>query len=494
MQRLLFSLLIAAMFLTLAGCQPVAEPVAETEAAQASAPAAGTEESPEIAPDAEIVLTMTGLDGKSIDLSMEELVKLPATEGQAGIKSSTGKITPPALFKGVLITELLKQVGAENGSFGIEVEAEDGYAMTLSSEQLANGEFIAYDPATGDETQDTGPLQAIVAYEMDGQPLDTKRDGTLRLVVISEKNNQVTDGHWSIKWVRKITVKQLAVEWNLALEGGIVDTVDRGSFESCSTSKCHQAAWTDETGQAYTGTPLWLFAGRSDDDIKHGTGSFNLDLYEKGYTVEVVGKDGYSATFDIARLIANKDIILANHVNDNPLTGEDFPLILVGPDVTKKEAVGGIEKIILHFGETAPAETQAPAETTAAAEPAAPAELPEGKALMINGLVDSSLAWSIDELQAMEDVKLTVEHPKKGSQDVEGVRLSDLFKLAGVKAAAKNIMFTAGDGFTATSDLKTIIDCKDCLVVFDDPETLRLAMPGLDSGLWVKEIIAITFQ
>ncbi|MHC1783073.1 MAG: molybdopterin-dependent oxidoreductase [Anaerolineaceae bacterium] len=494
MKKLLFSLLIALMFLSMAGCQPTAESVVVTEPVQAAAPAAVTEESPETPPDAEIVLTMTGLDGKSVGLSMEELRKLPAAEGQAGIKSSTGKITPPALFKGVLITELLKQMGAEDGAFGIEVEAEDGYAMTLSSEQLANGEFIAYDPATGDETQDTGPLQAIVAYEMDGQPLDIKRDGTLRLVVISEKNNQVTDGHWSIKWVRKITVKQLAMEWNLALEGGIVDTVDRGSFESCSTSKCHQAAWTDETGQAYTGTPLWLFAGRSDDDIKHGTGSFNLDLYEKSYTVEVVGKDGYSAIFDIARLIANKDIILANHVNDNPLTDEDFPLILVGPDVAKKEAVGGIEKIILHFGETAPAETPEPAETPAAAEPAETAELPEGKALMINGQVDSPLTWSMDELKALEVVKMTVEHPKKGSQNVEGVRLLELLKLAGGKVDAKNILFTAGDGFTVTSDLKTILDCKDCLVVFDDPETLRLAMPGLDSGLWVKEIIAITIQ
>jgi DMSO/TMAO reductase YedYZ molybdopterin-dependent catalytic subunit len=485
MKKFILPLMIC-LALLFASCQPAATTTTEAVHPTATSMAAATEV------PAEVVLTVINLAGESKDFTLDDIKKLPAVEGQAGIKSSTGKITPPALFKGVLITELLDQAGGTDSSMGIEVEAKDGYAMTFSSDQIANGDFIAYDPGTGDETQAAGPLQVLLAYEMDGKSLDIERDGYLRLVVISEKNNQVTDGHWSIKWVRKLTIKQLAQEWNLALEGGIVDTLDRGSFESCSTGKCHHASWTDEKAQTWTGTPLWLIAGRMDDEIKHGDNSFNQALSEQGYTVEVIGKDGFSATFEIARLIGNNDIIVANQVNGNPLTDADFPLRLVGSDVGKKEGVGGIEKIILHFDQAAaaaPTATLAP--TPVSAEPVS---LPEGKALMITGLVEAEQTWSMDELLAMEVIQLTVEHPKKGKQDVEGVRLNALLDLAKVNAEAKQVIFTAVDGFTATADLQAVRDCKDCLVAFNESGALKLVMPGMESNFWVKDIIAFTIQ
>lgn len=489
MKKHLLSLLVFLAMLSMVSCQTNTTPVEPAEIVQPTA----AEISPTVISSAptEILLTLTGINGETKDFGLEDLKKLPAAEGQAGIKSSTGKITPPALFKGILLTDLLNQIGGNNSALGIEIEAKDGYAMTFSSEQVINGDFIAYDPATGDETQSAGKLQVLIAFEMDGKPLDIERDGNLRLVVISNKNNQVTDGHWSIKWIRKITVKQLAQDWNLSLEGGITDTIDRGSFESCSTGKCHPAVWKDEKAQTWSGTPLWLLAGRMDDEIKHGDNSFNKDLAEKGYSVEVIGKDGFSATFDIARLIGNKNIIVANKVNDNPLTDADFPLRLVGSDVQKKEAVGGIEKIILHMDQKA---ADSPATPTASQPSAGPAILPEGKSLMINGLVNKELAWSFDELEKMEIVKLTVEHPKKGKQEVEGVRIKALLDQAGLKADTKKITFTANDGFTATADLQTILNCKDCLVALSESEGLKLAMPGLESSLWVKDIVSISIQ
>ena len=485
----LAAILSAAVFL-FAACQPAATRAVPT----ATVPPQAAEPEAEAAAgnSAEVVLTLTGLEGQSIDFTMEDIQKLPATEGQAGIKSSTGKITPPALFKGVLLTELLEEVGVD-ATMGIQVEAKDGYAMTFSAEQVINGDFIAYDPGTGDETQSAGKLQVLVAYEMEGKPLDIERDGYLRLVIINDKNNQVTDGHWSIKWVRKVAVKPLAVEWNLALEGGISDTIDRGSFESCSTGKCHPAAWEDEKAQTWSGTPLWLLVGRMDDETKHDDNAFNDELAEKGYTVEVIGKDGYSATFEIARLIGNNDIIVANQVNGNPPPDADFPLRLVGSDVGKKEGVGGIEKIVLHFDETTAAPTEEPTPTPAPVS-AEPVTLPEGKALLVNGLVEDEQAWSLDDLKGMEVVKRTVEHPKKGQQEVEGVRINALLDLVTVKADAKTVTFTAADGFTATADLQAIRDCKDCLVAFNESGALKLAMPGMESNLWVKDIVAVSVQ
>ena len=42
---------------------------------------------------------------------MDQLQALPAYEGYAGIKSSTGVITPPSKYKGVPLTDLADLVG-----------------------------------------------------------------------------------------------------------------------------------------------------------------------------------------------------------------------------------------------------------------------------------------------------------------------------------------------------------------------------------------------
>jgi DMSO/TMAO reductase YedYZ molybdopterin-dependent catalytic subunit len=469
-------LLILALFALLLAAAACTQAVAPT-----AAPAEPTIAPSGTAATGDVVLDVIG-ESKSISYSMESLKALPAVEGQAGIKSSTGKITPPTLFKGVRLTDLVDQIGGMDASMGIEIEAEDGYIMTFSADQIAKGTFIAYDPATGDEIKNPDPLTVILAYELNGQPLDEKTDGHLRLAIISDKNNQVTDGHWSIKWVRKVTLKPMAADWTLDLQGAIQDTVDRGSFESCSASGCHGASWTDTKAQEWTGTPLWIMVGRVDDEFKHGSDvqPYNRALADAGYTVEVVAADGYSVTFDSKRIKEDNTIIVANKVNGNMLAEGDSPLRLVGPGLTGKESIGAIVKIILHFKETAavPAATQAVA--------------PAGQAaLTLTGLVNAEQSWSRDMLEALGKVKLQLEHPKKGMQEYEGVRLNDLFTLAGLKAGAAKVVFTAADGFTAEADLPALQACADCLVAFDDDGSLKLAMPGMESNLWVKTLVKI---
>jgi len=468
----LFALLLAA-----AACTQVAAPT--------TAPVAEPTAVPTETISADVVLDVIG-ESKSISYSMESLKALPAVEGQAGIKSSTGKITPPTLFKGVRLTDLVDQIGGMDASMGIEIEAEDGYIMTFSSDQIAKGTFIAYDPATGDEIKNPDPLTVILAYELNGQPLDEKTDGHLRLAIISEKNNQVTDGHWSIKWVRKVTLKPMAAEWTLDLQGAIQDTVDRGSFESCSASGCHGASWTDTKAQEWTGTPLWIMVGRVDDAFKHGSDAepYNRALADAGYTVEVVAADGYSVTFDSQRIKEDNTIIVANKVNGNMLAEGDSPLRLVGPGLTGKESIGAIAKIILHLNGTA----AVPEATQAATQAAAPAGQ---AALTLAGLVNAPQSWSRDMLEALGKVELQLEHPKKGMQEYEGVRLNDLLTLAGLKAGAAKVVFTAADGFTAEADLAAVQACANCLVAFDDDGSLKLAMPGMESNLWVKTLTKI---
>jgi hypothetical protein len=370
-------------------------------------------------PASPIVLKLEG-PGGSKTLTMDDLKALPATEGWAGIKSSTGKITILEKFKGVAVDELCKLVGGLSPNTGVSIVAKDGYAMTISYDQIANGDFITYDPGTGDEIKPQNPLKVIIAYEKEGKPLPEDSEGTLRLVVVTAKNNQVVDGHWSVKWVNQIAVKSLAQEWKLPLEGTIKEDMDRGTFQSCSAPSCHGAAWTDDKAQDWSGVPLWMLVARVDDETKHGDGAYNDKLADQGYTVKVVSADGYEVTLDSARIKRNNKIVVAYLVNGNPLDDKDFPLRLVGSDLQPNEMVGRIIKINLMLAAQSASTPQPTAAATAA--PAAAGNA----ALTVTGMVDKELALTMEALKGVGVIKIKAEHPKKGMQDYEGVRLNAL--------------------------------------------------------------------
>jgi DMSO/TMAO reductase YedYZ molybdopterin-dependent catalytic subunit len=449
---------------------------------------------PTSAPAAAPVVTLVGSKGTQA-LSLDDLKKLPATTGQAGIKSSTGKITPPATYTGVLLTDLITMAGGADSSMGVQVEASDGYSMTFSYDQITKGDFITYDPATGDETKSAGKLQVLIAYESDGKPLDATTDGALRLVVISEKNNQVTDGHWAVRFVNKLSVKAVAEDWTIDLQGAIADTIDRGSFESCSTGKCHQSAFQDTKSQKWTGVPLWLVIGRVDDQIKHDTGAFNADLAAKNYTIEIIAKDGYSVKLDSTRVAKNNNIMLANSMNGNALTDKDYPLKLVGSDLTNKEMVGGVVKIILHLGMISQP-TALPAATATVMASAATAPAGDFTTLTITGLVTAVKTWKVDDLKAMDVVKMTVDQPKKGKVDVTGVKLNTLLDLAGPKPDAKTVVFTAVDGYFSQVALADVRACPNCMIGFNETGGMNTVMPGtgMPGNLWVKNVIKIELK
>jgi len=315
----------------------------------------------------------------------------------------------------------------------------------------------------------------------------------LRLMVISPEGNQVVDGHWAIKWVSAISYKPLTADWNLELSGAINDTVDRGTFESCATGACHQAEWTDDKAQTWTGVPLWELVGRVDDENKHGDDAFSDETAAAGYTVDVISADGYTVTLDSATIQHNDNILVAYQVNGNVLTDEDFPLRLVGVDLSKKEMAGGVVQIVVNFGTTVvePTATMAPVPTatTAAAQPANP-----DAAFTIKGMVATETSWTMDELHGLDVVTLTVIHPKKGEQTAEGVRLNALLDLVGPKPEATTIIITASDGYSVEASLVDVRACADCLIAFNESGQLKSVMPGFESSFWVKDVVSIEIK
>jgi DMSO/TMAO reductase YedYZ molybdopterin-dependent catalytic subunit len=422
---------------------------------------------------------------ETISLTLDELMALPVTEGYAGIKSSTGKITPPIPMKGVALKDLAELMGGMDETTGFNVVAEDGYSITFSFDQIQNGSFIAYDPATGNELKNPVELTAILAYEANGEPFDAKQDGTLRLAIISPELNQVTDGHWSVKWVNKFEVKNLGEEWTLELNGAISKPTDRVSVESCGAPQCHGSSWTDDKAQEWVGVPLWLFVGSVDDEIEHEGPAFNEKLATAGYSVDVIAADGYTVTFDAARLNRNDDILVAYKVNENQLPEEYFPLRLVGDDLAKNEMVGmiaeikvGLEPIVVATEEATEEAATEPVEVTGS--------------LVITGVVTQPTGFMEVDLREMEVLKITAEHPKQGKNDYEGVSLNALLDLVGVTDGATTLVITASDGYSAEVSLGEIRACTECLLGFTNTaEKFKMVMPNLPSGAWVKDVVKL---
>jgi len=329
-------------------------------------------------------------------------------------------------------------------------------------------------------------LTAILAYEADGKPFDAKQDGALRLAIISAELNQVTDGHWSVKWVNKLEVKSLGAEWALRLVGALSEDTDRGSVESCGAPQCHGSAWTDDKAQEWVGVPLWLFVGSVDDEIEHEGPAFNDALAEAGYSVDVIASDGYTVTFDAARINRNDNIIVAYKVNENPLPDEFFPLRLVGSDLEKKEMVGMIAEI--HVGVEPLADVPAAAST----EPPVATISEADATLTVFGSVNQQLLLNEAALREMEVLTINAEHPKNGKMDFEGVSLNALLDLAGVKDGATALVFVAADGYTSEISLEEVRACTECLLGFTNTlEKFKMVMPNLPSSAWAKDVIKI---
>lgn len=478
LRLILSGVLLLALTLVFAACSAVAQteptPVAEaTEAVTEEVPATMA---------ASPVLEIAG-PATTLSLTMEDLKSLPVSEGYAGIKSSTGKITPPVPFKGVALKDLAELVGGMDETTGFNVVAEDGYSITFSFDQIQNGTFIAYDPATGDELKNPVELTAILAYEANGKPFDPKEDGILRLAIISSELNQVTDGHWSVKWVNKLEAKSLGAEWLLHAVGGIDKSIDRASIESCGAPQCHGSAWTDDKAQQWVGVPLWLLVGSVDDDVEHEGPAFNDALADAGYTIDVIAVDGYTVTFDAARVKRNDNIIAAYKVNENPLPDEYFPLRLVGTDLQKNEMVGMIAEIIVNVEPVTVA-----AESTTAAAP--PAEVTGS--FVVVGAVGQPMGFMEADLRALEVMKINAEHPKNGMQEFEGVSLNALLDMAGVVEGATTLVITASDGYSVEVSLGDVRACANCLLGFTNTlEKFKMVMPNLPSGTWVKDVVKL---
>ena len=403
------------------------------------------------APSGETALTVTK-DTQTKTFTMAELKKLKAADGYGGIMNSVGTITAPSKVKGVSVADLLNQVGGVKETDSVKVEAKDGYTMTFSYAQIANGEFTTLDAATGKEVA-RGTTVPLVIYEADGKPLADDL-GPLRLGVAAGQD-KVTEGHWWVKWVIKLSVIPTQQPWSLKLTGKLTEDVVSTTFQSCAAPNCHGATWKDDQSREWQGVPLFLVVGRVDDDNAHKTGAFNVDLATKGYSVVVTATDGFKQTFASADVKNNKDMIVAYQRDGQAVPENQWPLRLVGSTLSKQQMVGKVASISLDFA-GAPSTTTAPAKTTV---PATTTTAPAGPTVLTVVVGGKTTGYSVADLQRFAPVSGYGGTKNKtgvvtGPYPCEGVPLTALLSAAGGAAgglsAGQSVKVTAADGYTKT--------------------------------------------
>jgi DMSO/TMAO reductase YedYZ molybdopterin-dependent catalytic subunit len=156
------------------------------------------------------------------------------------------------------------------------------------------------------------------------------------------------------------TVKTVAstggapTDWTLELMGAKEISVTKSDFEA-GLACGHNVSWTDGYGDVWGGVPLWLLVAMVDDEPDPSAPhySFNDDLADQHYEVNVIAGDEWTATLDSADIARNDGYIVANTLNGEelPLETESgkpcWPLYLKGPEVTGGQQVGNIVRIEL---------------------------------------------------------------------------------------------------------------------------------------------------
>lgn len=306
------------------------------------------EEKPNI-PDFEIELT--GEEGETFTISLSDYEKMTEIELFGGYKTSAGSIRGPNKFTGIPLSEVLNISGEISDENSIRITAADGYAMVFTWEEL-NGDFLTFDPATGNEVEAGKELIPVLAYMQDDEPL-FEGSGPFRLVILGEEG-LITEGHFWIKQVTNVEVIPAIREYSIILSGALNETMDRSTFESGTkcpdTTPNHRGVYVDADDRIWTGIPLWLLVGRIDDNVTHTAYAYNRALADQGaYKVQVIAGDGYTVELNSSFVKLNENIVLANELDGSALPEPYWPLRLVGKDLAQGQMIRNVVEIKLVF-------------------------------------------------------------------------------------------------------------------------------------------------
>ncbi|UUX93062.1 hypothetical protein [Methanoplanus endosymbiosus] len=280
------------------------------------------------------------------------------------------KITEP--MKGTSIKDICSLAGGMNEGTEITFIAKDGWTSKLSYDVIYNDPSEV--PALGT------PVLAWYGYTGDGNEkgaMPYYEDG-FRVFFDTEDHifgqydmfETIPANYWhynsglpscaglSAKYLNRIEIQTVPdPTWNLELDGAINATISKGYFEAalgCTMAQgeeSHKVEFTDNSGDEWSGMPLWLLCGFVDDDNPHTGKSYNETLAAEGYNIVITDSDGNSVTIDSRLTIKSSNYIIANEMNNQLIDPADgnWPLKLTGENITETDSIGNITEIELVF-------------------------------------------------------------------------------------------------------------------------------------------------
>jgi hypothetical protein len=115
-------------------------------------------------------------------------------------------------------------------------------------------------------------------------------------------------------------------------------------------------------------------------------------------------------------------------------------------------------------------------------------EVAADSALKMSGLVEKG--WSLDDLNALPVTEAEYTNKDGETKTYSGVSFSDILKAAAVENYAA-VTLIAADDYSAEVDQKTLDACTTCIIAIEDDGGLRSVMPGMQSALQVKDLVAL---
>ena len=112
-------------------------------------------------------------------------------------------------------------------------------------------------------------------------------------------------------------------------------------------------------------------------------------------------------------------------------------------------------------------------------------------ALKITGKVATEMAWSEEEIKAMETMEAKALNSKGVEETYTGVPINALLELAGVDPSAAKITLVADDGYTVDLELAAVQACANCILSFRSQGGFSSVMPDFPKSAGVKGVVEI---
>jgi hypothetical protein len=218
--------------------------------------------------------------------------------------------------------------------------AEAGYTVNVTA--MSDDPYSAFFDAAQVARNDS----ILVVYKLDGEVLP---EDSFPLRIVGDD----LSSSLKVKQITHITIEGFVAqpEWEITLHGLTDVTFTQWDFVSlfnCDEG-IHVAYYNyteDEVDHSYAGIPLWILVGLVDGGVETMHWVFNDTLADLGYTVTVAATD-YSVDLPSSQVEHNDSLILALKLDGEYLTGDYYPVLLTGEDLSSSMKVKSVSSITL---------------------------------------------------------------------------------------------------------------------------------------------------